>query len=710
MPDNTLWNHILSALQKTWATETYTEWIAAANPQFISFADDTLTIACKGTQVAISTKLVAHEFQKILQGMGFADALVKFTPEETVVQIKADPYDDAYQQIARPDRALYLSGYFKRWLRYLGPDLAWMYASFRQAAYMDGGRAGHFSGRFTGAEIAARAGIGDRTYWDRIENPKTWEKLKGLVALEDSGSLWDLSSGKPRKMPRSFSVAMTLPLTPFDSASLRKWLIENTEKCGGVEGVLRVAANTPVDELLPAQTETLSEPLTVRALVQELFGEQLDAKLLKALASAVQNLIMPSSDQIKITLYFMEHILPHIGTAAGWLLTLLRDRCFSDGHEMRNRVLVRGGYGEIAEWLGLQGARRARTVWDWLNAKHSANHAEAGKYKNPASRIYLCEDGKDGTLPDFEKQPRAFFVLLDEIPRELLEASLTRKGWLADLIEHGKVTAIPNDAICTIGMTRFAALSADPNDAICTIAVTRSAYPVDAICTIAMTRFAQSVDATCRVKSSLTPKPNSITPPTQLPAAAEESAPASQPAAVPAESGGRAGWSFSQIAQNNTLNRKALDALTAKFSDEQVLANKFLAWVLYAYSPQGKGLTDTSGVSKAVKGLLAAQPEFAPQKFERLVKLGPQQLQDLFDHDYAREDLGKSVEANIYRGNFKKLGEERKSELYFALFGKDNPEPAAKPQKVEQPKTAYQIRMEQVKARKAQQAKATPAQ
>jgi len=121
---------------------------------------------------------------------------------------------------------------------------------------------------------------------------------------------------------------------------------------------------------------------------------------------------------------------------------------------------------------------------------------------------------------------------------------------------------------------------------------------------------------------------------------------------------------------------------------------------LYAYSPLGKGLTDTTGVSVAVKKLCAAEPEFAPQKFERLVKLGPVKLQELCDRDYARADLGKSVEANIYRGNFKKLDAERKSELYFALFGKDSPEPAAKP-KVKQQKTVLQIRLEQRKARQS---------
>lgn len=667
MPENTIWKHILNALRETWAKETFAEWTASADPKFVSFNDNSLIISCKSSQAAISTKLTGHEFEKILRGMGFDQPVVKFVPEDAVMGIKADPIEDVYQQIVKPDRALYLPGYFKRWLRQIGPELAWMYASFRQAAYLDGGRSDLFTGRITGAEIAARAGIGERTHWERVENPATWEKLKGLVSYADQGAQWDLSSGKPRRMPRNFSVAMTLPLTPIDSASLAKWLGDRAAQLGGAEKALRAAADTPVQELIPLEAEASATPVTVRALAREMFGKELDANLLNALASALHNHIMPTSDQIKITLYFMQHILPHLGASAGWMLTLLRDRCFSDGAEMRNHVIVQGGYAEIAAWLGMSGTRRARTVWDWLNARHPSSHADAGCYRNPACRIYLREEDKDGMLRDFENQPRVFSVLLEEIPREMLESILTGEGFTASLI-----AGIPvNDATCSIGMTR-------------------SAQSIDAFRSIAMTRLAQSIDATCSVKSSLALNPNTKTPPTQ---------PVQEEPASPI---GRAGWSFSQIAQNNSLNPKGAKDLQKRFADEQVLALKFLAWILYAYSPLGRGLNDTTGVSKAVKSLCSAQPEFAPQKFERLAKLGPRQLQDLFDRDYARADLGKSVEARIYASNFKKLDAERKSDLYFALFGLENPEPAPKP-KPEQTKTAYQIRLEEIKARKRQE-------
>jgi len=132
--------------------------------------------------------------------------------------------------------------------------------------------------------------------------------------------------------------------------------------------------------------------------------------------------------------------------------------------------------------------------------------------------------------------------------------------------------------------------------------------------------------------------------------------------------------------------------------DEQALSQNFLAWILYAFSPQGKGLTDTTGVGKAVKCLCATQPELAPNKFARLAKLDPQKLQDLFDKDYARDDLGKSIEADIYKTNFVQLDPERKSDLYFRLFGKDNPKPATQSKKRAQVKTFLELQKEKVRA------------
>ena len=145
------------------------------------------------------------------------------------VEITAQEFDSLYEQIVRPDRAVYLQGYFRRWLRVIGPDLAWLYVAYRQAAYSMGARMGVASNRFAGDVIAKLCGTSERTYWNRVANPGTWQKLEGLVKVVDTGKEWDQSSPTPRRLPRRYTVAMTLPLTPVDAASLRRWIVSNLE-------------------------------------------------------------------------------------------------------------------------------------------------------------------------------------------------------------------------------------------------------------------------------------------------------------------------------------------------------------------------------------------------------------------------------------------------------------------------------------------------
>ena len=351
--------------------------------------------------------------------------------------------------------------------------------AFRQASYIAGSRTGKVTNRISGGRIASLAGCVERTFWRRVEKPDTWARLKGLVKIADHGPEWDTASSTPKRLPRRYTVSMTIPLTPFDTNSLSRWFSANIEKYGGPEGVLRAAAEVPLDELIPLDATETSDPVTVTNLVRDLFGGgDLARELLDGLASAIQNHIMPQGDLIVVTEYFLRNILSHIGAGQGWMLILLRDMCYvnTGNGESRNRVTVKGGYAEIAGWLGMS---RPRTIWDWLNEKHSPKHDEAGKYKNPVSRVYMCEVEKSEIALDFEGQPRTFDVLLDEIPREFLEIALTN----------------PNDAIVSIVVTRLS----EANDASVSIGLTRLSTSDDAIVSIALTRLSNSIAASVKV-------------------------------------------------------------------------------------------------------------------------------------------------------------------------------------------------------------------
>ena len=179
------------------------------------------------------------------------------------------------------------------------------------------------------------------------------------------------------------------------------------------------------------------------------------------------------------------------------MLILLRDMCYENPQngEVRNRVRVKGGYAEVAGWLGMS---RPRTVWDWFNQKNATKHSEPGMFRNPVVRVFMREVAGPKS-EDFARSARTFDVLLEDLPHEILEAALTDN--LAGL------TAVGRDATFTIGMTPLA----HHRDATFTIVVTPFAHYLDATFMIVLTLLAHQRDATCIVKSSLTLKPNPLT-------------------------------------------------------------------------------------------------------------------------------------------------------------------------------------------------------
>jgi len=624
---HSIWLTILNQLQEEMPPASFDTWVRDTNA--LSLADKILTVSVRnayardwltsrmsGTVVRILSEIIGDQAEVVFvttDGEESVDVASQDDSEadkpdaedpEKMVQIFLEGYDSAYEQIVQPDRAVYLPGYFRRWLRLLGPDLGWMYVSFRQAAYSVGARKGNKTSRFSGKRLAAMAGITERTYWNRMSNSSTWKKLKGLVNISDYGSEWNSASPTPKRLSRRYSVAMTLPLTPVDANSLRMWLSSHLEERGGPEKVLRAAAQTPLEQLIPLEAKTAGEAMTVRRLVFDLFGGvDLSDELLDSLASAIQNHIMPQNDLIVVRLYFLEHILPHLGAGPGWMLTILRDLCYADPKtgEKRNRIVVTSGYEEIAEWIGLSGSRRARTIWDWLNEKYSSGHKDAGKYKYPISRVYIAEAAKDEKQLEFATQQRIFNVLIDEIPLELLEISLTN----------------PNDALFSIAMTRFA----EANDATFSIGMTRFSYPNDATFSIAMTRFSESIDATFRVFKALKLlKPNPLN---SLNTTTRENEGQNAPGVVvnlPS------GWVLDRLLQGRVVSQKILK--TIRGGNGKAL----VSWLLYALSPAGKGLESPWNYALS---RLAMDPQCgAGGKYDELADVPPAALIGLAHQAY----------------------------------------------------------------------------
>ena len=486
------WQSALGQLQMEMPKASFDTWVR--DTRMVSYEDELFTIGVRNAYARewLESRL-SSTVTRLLMGMMNRSVEVKFEVAEIESESIAflepeadDPaesqdgipaaddellvearYDLVYDEIVSPDHVTVVPGYFRRHLRLIGPDLGWLYMGFRQAAFNTGARRGSKRERFSGKTIAGLSGIAERTFWNRIGNAETWECLKGLVTTIAAAPEWDTHSVTPKRLPRKYIVSMTLPLTAADTRSLRNWLRANLDGMGEPEEALAAAAETPLNELLPlgAHAQAGDAPDSVISIVRSLFADRLPAERLESLSTRLHKHIMPDKDLLVVTHFFVEHVLPYLGTGAGWMLTLMRDRCYVNREtgETRNQVTVSGGYGEIASWMGVT----PETIWRWLYGKHSASRGrskplekpgkqrgpgrqatEIGKLTNPVLHVYLREQIQS-KVSNFSTSPRTFDVLLEEIPTEILAAALDDQAGQALTRALAGEEGDP-DAVCSI--------------------------------------------------------------------------------------------------------------------------------------------------------------------------------------------------------------------------------------------------------------------
>ncbi|MCX6066933.1 MAG: hypothetical protein NT121_14455 [Chloroflexi bacterium] len=609
------WQSVLAYLKVELPGVLFETWVA--DTQYLSSADGLVSIGCRNRctrnwlenhlQPSVSTQLEKLLERNVEVRFVLAnDQVGAVEPAEGEVEVEA-VWDAVYEQVVQPEKVIALNAYFLRHLRELGPELSWMYVGFRQAAYSTGGRHGKRTARLTGKSIAVLSGTPERTFWFRAGSAETWKWLAGLVKPVEEKPLWDEKSKTPKRLPRKYSVAMTLPLTAADAGSLMRWIALHLEEAGGPALVLKKACGTPLTELIPPSAESRadSEPMAVGRIVRDLFAEELPEMELNALAERLRIHLMPPGDLVMISLFFVEHVLPHLGAGPGWMLTILRDRCWvnPENGETRNRVTVKGGYAEVAGWMGLE---RPLTVYEWLNGKHrkmlpaKGEHGEkgqkpnpkAGQYLNPGVRMYVREANRSKALA-FNAGQREFEVLLDEIPAEIVSAAI-------------------------LGQPLFP-FENDPSlYANCSIGLTRIADDFYATCSLDFTRIAEDLYALCRVftlLSSFKPALKTLLKPTpENSEKSEASTPGLQKPVVVDQ------WDLGLLFRANGVSRKKQQQLFASGATGLAFASR----LLYGYTLAGKGLTDLVG--NAIQSTLSNPEAGAGGICDLLAEHGPTKL------------------------------------------------------------------------------------
>jgi hypothetical protein len=284
---------------------------------------------------------------------------LRLSEEEKQYKIKL-AHASLRDEFIHPHRVTVIPGYFQRWLPYLGPTLAWIVVAFRQAMFMATHQEACAEVNFavSPSSVARWAGIYRTTLWRRLDDKPLGWFLKRI-----------------QRGDNVFRFIASMPLTPGDAEALSAWLtavgvcedpISALEKALATESGFTLP--TPPPPPTQAHLDMDPNPQSVQDIVLRVCGRiEKKAMLNKILRMADQLTarLMPPGDAIYVTHYFLLHHLPELGAAPAWLVTLLRDRCYTSKDNPRDSVWIRGGYTEIARMLGLQ---RPKTISEWLPA------------------------------------------------------------------------------------------------------------------------------------------------------------------------------------------------------------------------------------------------------------------------------------------------------------------------------------------------------
>ncbi len=153
------WQMTLDQLRLEMSKAAFDTWVSSAH--FVAFDDGVLTVGIPNAYGRdwLASRLTST-VNRLLTGILDQPVEVQFTvmeemperrgevrilneeapvPEQhpKVLSLQAE-YQSIYDEIVHPDQVIVVPGYFLRYIPLLGPELAWLYVGFRQAAYEAG--------------------------------------------------------------------------------------------------------------------------------------------------------------------------------------------------------------------------------------------------------------------------------------------------------------------------------------------------------------------------------------------------------------------------------------------------------------------------------------------------------------------------------------------------------------------------------------------
>ncbi len=330
-------------------------------------------------------------------------------------------YLTAYEEIVQPHKIILAPGYLIRLLPERGAAALFAYLGFAQVAYMEAGRGSQDAPKVlfkaTVVSVAKFAGANRTAFHKLMTKTAFWDSLRGLVE---------------RGEHNTYTLFRTLPLSRADAQSIVNWLrvkvAEGKSLEGALQDALAIREGYLVGELLkdiyqhknlPIEPDI---PVYVPDIAQHLAGRSLSLSESTA-AENLHNKIIYAFKELAVRHYFVTRIIQdlHLSTDQAALVLAVRYRCYANPltGEVVNLLSVRGGYAELASWIGLS---RPKSIWEWVSgySRKAVGRSADGTVKTTNVR----KNGIPGFLQDVSAQQgdtppaKSFFVRLLE-PVEL---------------------------------------------------------------------------------------------------------------------------------------------------------------------------------------------------------------------------------------------------------------------------------------------------
>ena len=385
------WESVIRQLQMEMPRASFETWVR--DTSVVSYQNGVFDIGVRNAYARdwLASRL-ASTVARLLAGMlDRGDVEVRFVisgnqeavePEETKSPVENPETAEVdvvhrlrYDEVVLPSRVVAIPGYFSRLIPEIGARNAWLYIGWRQAVWYGtrNGDGAPRSQRIPVSQVIRYSGLSRRTFFRAAEDESNWQALEGLVERRDTMPHWERGHDRrTHRLPNKYTVHMTLRLSRADSQSVLDWLREHINAGATLLEALRQAAAVKdlVGDLLPFSALTPISESTQTQTVMDLAALLKDGEFSvqeREAAEVLHRRITSGFGTILMTHYFLEKVIPQAGLTPpqAWLVTLLRDRCYTNAQtgEVRDEVLVRGGYLELAGWLNLS---RPKTVWEWL--------------------------------------------------------------------------------------------------------------------------------------------------------------------------------------------------------------------------------------------------------------------------------------------------------------------------------------------------------